>query len=77
MIPCDAERVVIDRIAAFEAERNELPGRIRVGRTVYRVLVDASNAGEGLLFDLKVGGSRVLLDLQLRDDEAVADLFQS
>ena len=77
MIPRDAERIVIDRITAFEAERNELPGRIRVGRTVYRMLVDASNTGAGLLFDLKVGGSRVLLDLQLRDNEAIADVFQS
>ena len=75
MIPSDAERIVIDRIAAFEAERSELPGRIRVGRTIYRTVVDASNAGAGL-FDLKVGGSRVLLDLQLRDNEAVADAFQ-
>jgi hypothetical protein len=73
----DAERIVIDRIAAFEAERNESPGRIRVGRTVYRAVVDASNAGAGLLFDLKVGGARVLLDLQLLDNEAFADAFQN
>lgn len=71
----DAERIVIERIAAFEAERNELPGRVRVGRTIYRAVVDASNAGAGLLFGLKVGGSTVLLDLQLLDNEAYADAF--
>jgi hypothetical protein len=71
----DAERIVIDRIAAFETERNELPGRVRVGRTIYRAVVEASNAGAGLLFSLKVGGSTVLLDLQLHDNEAHADAF--
>ena len=75
MNPSEAERIVIDRIAAFEAERNELPGRVRVGRAIFRAVVDASNAGAGLLFNLKVGGSRVLLDLQLRDNEAYADAF--
>ncbi len=77
MSPSDAERIVIDRIAAFEIERNESPGRIRVGRAIYRAVVDASNIGAGLLFGLKVGGSRVLLDLQLRDNEALADAFQN
>jgi hypothetical protein len=38
-------------------------------------VVDASNAGAGLLFNLEVGGSRVLLDLQLHDTEAYADAF--
>jgi len=75
MNPSEAERIVIDRIAAFEAERNELPGRVRVGRAIFRAVVDASNAGAGLLFNLKVGGSRVLLDLQLQDNEAYADAF--
>ncbi len=75
MNPSEAERIVIDRIAAFEAERNESPGRVRVGRAIFRAVVDASIVRAGLLFDLKVGGSTVLLDLQLRDNEAYADSF--
>ena len=75
MNPSDAERIVIDRIASFEAEKNELPGRVRVGRAIYRAVLDASNVSGGPLFALKVGGSRVLLDLQLSDSEAFADAF--
>jgi hypothetical protein len=75
MNPSEAERIVIDHIAAFEAERNESPGRVRVGRAIFRAVVDASTVRSGLLFDLKVGGSTVLLDLQLRDNEAYADSF--
>lgn len=77
MMSSDAERIVIQRIATFEAERNESPGRVRVGRAIYRAVLEASKTGAGAWFDLKVGGFRVLLDLELRDNEALADAFQN